>query len=126
MALSVFGDTEGKEVDWWFMYKLPDNVEPSEGASDEFEKTTGMEYMYFDAESTCLLALSDHTLDQETGALYWTLQQLYEADDDTSDSLGWICYNDEVPEGAEGSDSSTFGHTKGVLAFDLDSDTSSL
>ena len=35
--------------------------------------------------------------------------------------MGWICYNDEIP-GTESNDSAK-GHTKGVLAFDLASDT---
>ena len=121
MSLSVFGDTDGKTVDWWFIYKLPDNVSPSEGAADTFGKTTGWEYLYFDAESTGSLALSARTLDRKTGELHRTLQQLYKAETDSGSSLGWICYNDEVP--AAESNSSSFGHTKGVLAFDLASDT---
>lgn len=28
MELNVFRDTKDKPVDWWFMYKLPNNVKP--------------------------------------------------------------------------------------------------
>lgn len=43
MELEVRRDSDGKAVDWWFMYKLPHGVHPVEGASSDFKKTTGWE-----------------------------------------------------------------------------------
>jgi deoxyribonuclease-2 len=38
-------------------------------------------------------------------------------------STGWILYNDEMPPQAGGTDSSSCGHTKGVIGFDTASNT---
>ena len=122
MTLEVRRDDATKTVDWWFMYKLPHGVKPSKGASADYKATTGWEYLYFDSESKGPLALSTQTLDGKSGALHGTLQQLYEATSDSKGSLGWICYNDEVPN-TDRPDDRRKGHTKGVLAFDEASDT---
>lgn len=121
MAISTYRDVDDETVDWWFMYKLPHDVQPTKEPSENFKETTGWEYLYYDALSSGALALSDKTLDQQNGALHRTLQQIYDPAASSSSSLGWICYNDEIP-GAETNDSRK-GHSKGVLAFDLDSDT---
>lgn len=121
--LKVIADN-GKAIDWWFMYKLPDNVKPKKGSDKKYEKSTGLEYMYFEAEAGARknkLAQSKFSLDAKDNCLNQTLQQLYGATDASKDSLGWICYNDEIPD-AESNDGAN-GHTKGVLAFDLESDT---
>ncbi len=121
MRLKVYNDSSGKAVDWWFMYKLPKNIKPNQGSEQDFSKTTGWEYLYFDANSKGSLALSEKTLDQKNGALHKTLEQIYSADASSSDSLGWICYNDEIP-GRKSNDSRK-GHAKGLLAFDLETDS---
>src|SRR5262249_34977864 len=38
-------------------------------------------------------------------------------------TTGWILYNDEMPAAANRSDDGNCGHTKGVIAFDTDSET---
>lgn len=78
--------------------------------------------MYFDANSKEPLALSSCSLEDGKGALHRTLDQLYRASSGSNGSLGWICYNDEIPNTTK-SDDERKGHTKGVLAFDLKSDT---
>ncbi len=105
MSLHVLNDTSGASVDWWFLYKLPDNVKGPDG-----KKTTGKEYLYFDSESTELLSMSSNLIDSPTGALENTIGQLKE------NGYGYILYNDEKP--GKGKNSDTYGHTKGVLAFD--------
>ncbi len=121
MELKVINDKGNKAVDWWFSYKLPDNVEPKTGAATAFKNTTGMEYTYFEAGQSGLMALSPNKLDKQQGALYNTLKPLYEAGHKFKDTLGWICYNDEKP--ATSNNDGEKGHTKGILAFDLKSDT---
>lgn len=119
MALKVLSDS-GKPVDWWFIYKLPDNTKPSKGAAANFTKTRGNEYLYYDGVEATDLALSPNTTDGKQGALRATLDQIYSAGDDDQ-GLGWICYNDEIPRTEKNDEEK--GHTKGILAYDLDSDT---
>lgn len=121
MTLHVWKDINNTPVDWWFMYKLPQHIEPHAGAADTYQRTTGWEYLYMDSSTGSQLQLSANTLDQKQGSLHQTLAQLYDADASSAESLGWICYNDEIP--GQKSNNSSFGHTKGVLAFDLDSDS---
>ncbi len=120
MSIEVLGD-QNRRVDWWFMYKLPRGVKPIGEQGSKFKTSTGAEYLYTDAASSKPLALSEHNLKQKQGALFDTLGQLYHATKKSASSLGWICYNDEIP-GKRTNDGKK-GHTKGVLAFDLDSDT---
>jgi deoxyribonuclease-2 len=120
MALSAMGD-DGKAVDWWFMYKVAGDSTTSAGARGpvlDGRKVTGIEYLYFDAETRARseLALSSQTV--QGGALQKTLNQLYGP---ASKSLGWLFYNDENP--LNGEVTSARGHTKGALAFDLASNT---
>lgn len=120
MALSVFSD-DSKPVDWWFLYKLPNNTAPKKGAPKGLQKTTGVECLYHDCNSSAPLAMSKHTLDHKGGALQATMVQIYTATKASADSFGWICYNDEIP-GTDDNNGEK-GHTKGVIAFDLKSDT---
>lgn len=120
MALSAMGD-EGKPVDWWFMYKVAGESTTSDGGKGPVlngKKVTGAEYVYFDASmpKTGKLALSPHTV--QGGALLSTLEQVYRS---TGKSVGWWFYNDENP--LNGKVNSERGHTKGVVAFDLSSNT---
>jgi deoxyribonuclease II len=118
MPLSAMDD-KGKPVDWWFMYKVAGKSTSSEGARGpqlDGKKVAGTEYIYFDANSR-KLALSPNTVDR-SGGLPNTLKQIYGA---KSHDLGWFFYNDENP--IDGTVNGVRGHTKGVLAFDLASDT---
>ncbi len=121
MELKVINDQGNKSIDWWFMYKLPENLDPKTGAAAKFKKSTGLEYMYFEAGQTGLMQLSSKKLNNQEGALYNTLKPIYGAGHKFKDTLGWICYNDEKPATATNDDEK--GHTKGILSFDLKSDT---
>ncbi|HVE55651.1 MAG TPA: deoxyribonuclease II family protein [Pyrinomonadaceae bacterium] len=113
MAINAI-DENGNPVDWWFMYKVSGESKTSNGG-----KVLGTEYIYFDAETSAngKAALSQYQVDK-AGALPNTLAQIYTA---ANPSLGWFCYNDENPltDQVDGDR----GHTKGVLAFDLESNT---
>jgi deoxyribonuclease II len=106
-------DENGKPVDWWFVYKVP---EISGSAK-------GYEYVYYDP-NVGRLAQSPHTLNSDRGALDVTLDALFQG---ASETTGWILYNDEMPDEAKTSpkqaDNGSLGHTKGILAFDTESKT---
>jgi deoxyribonuclease II len=124
MTLSAMDDA-GKPVDWWFMYKVAGKSTTAKGARNPTingSKVTGTEYVYFDSSMsrTSKLALSPHTLDKG-GALPATLAQVYGSAAAANRNLGWFFYNDENP--IDGKVNGSRGHTKGVLAFDLDSNT---
>ncbi|HET6260808.1 MAG TPA: deoxyribonuclease II family protein [Chloroflexia bacterium] len=112
--LSAIGDN-GQPVDWWFIYKVPKNARPASVVGHTGAGATGYEYVYYDAQSTAL-APSQHCLNEPSNALSATLCQLV---DDTADSAGWIFYNDEYPLELHKVNAGSKGHTKGVLAFDL-------
>jgi len=145
-VLTAKDDHSGAAVDWWFMYKVPGGIRFKKGGA-----TKGDEYLYYDLPSQKLLGLSPHSLGAgPEGALFHTLQQLYA---DPSSSMGWIFYNDEYPYSMEEGewpeksdwppkvkpkiygpqtrekdrghpvDHAHNGHCKGVLAFDIKTDT---
>jgi deoxyribonuclease-2 len=118
--LNVLGEGENGVIDWWFAYKLPDNVHPKKGMKTNLKKTTGMEYMYFQPGQDGL-SLSSFMMNDKENCVQKTLAQIYNATTESKDSLGWICYNDEIPNTKKNNGEK--GHSKGVLAFDLDSDT---
>ena len=110
-------DDQGNPVDWWFIYKVPARSQSSNGS-----KPKGTEYVYFDANfgKNEDLTLSPNKLDDiNHGALSATLNQIYNRQSDTN--LGWFFYNDEDP--VTGKTNPNRGHAKGVLAFDLASNT---
>lgn len=113
MAISAI-DENGNPIDWWFMYKVSGESTTSTG-----KKVLGTEYIYFDSNFPAdgKAVLSPHTVDK-SGALPNTLNQIYNAD---NPNLGWYFYNDENP--IDGTTNSERGHTKGVVAFDLDSNS---
>lgn len=118
-------DDDGKAVDWWFMYKFAGKSTTSSGVkhpSIAGKKVAGTEYLYFDSNmpKNAKLALSPQRLDK-SGALPSTLAQVYGAKAAANKNLGWFFYNDENP--INGKVNGSRGHTKGVLAFDLHSNT---
>jgi deoxyribonuclease-2 len=115
MQLSAMDDT-GNPVDWRFMYKVAGKCTPAA------TKNAGTEYVYFDsnAPATARLELSPNRVNQN-GALPNTLKQLYVEEGASTQHAGWFFYNDENP--INGKTNGTRGHTKGVLAFDLGTDS---
>ncbi|MCG8609661.1 MAG: deoxyribonuclease II family protein [Pseudomonadales bacterium] len=139
--LAAKNDVDGADVDWWFMYKLPEGV-------GRQAKTTGNEYLYYDGVECKKLTLSPHRLGTAAqGALFHTMNQLFDSASGSSDSIGWIHYNDEYPYSLDHGDwapkvppkyysekarekdrghpvdCAHNGHCKGTLMFDLESDT---
>jgi deoxyribonuclease II len=108
MKLSAL-DENGKAVDWWFIYKVP---QLSRGANSD--SATGYEYVYFDPTQSKVVK-SPNLLNGGKGALNLTLNSAYAKPDKTT---GWILYNDEMPPSANAKDDDDLGHTKGVIAFD--------
>lgn len=116
VKLSAIND-QGRPVDWWFIYKIAGKSIVQDGS-----KARGTEYIYFDADKQHgeKLHLSPNQIsDPEKGAVSNTLNQVYK--NTGNHDLGWIFYNDEDP--ITGKTNSSRGHTKGVLCFDLSSDT---
>ncbi|MBV8880865.1 MAG: deoxyribonuclease II family protein, partial [Planctomycetaceae bacterium] len=107
-------DDDGNPVDWWFGYKVPKLTRDASTAT-----TSGYEYMYYDPKAG-KLTQSPNKMNEPKGALAFTLDALWKQ---PSDATGWILYNDEKPPVLPGKDDGSLGHTKGVLAFDLDSES---
>jgi len=117
MKISALNDTTGAAVDWWFIYKLPSDATSRTGAgSRRAKKTTGREYLYLDARQKKPIALSRNKIDTRKSAVARTLAQLCKRGAD----LGYILYNDQKPPK---SSDTQHGHSKGVLAFDVETDT---
>jgi deoxyribonuclease-2 len=119
MPLSAIGDNS-QPVDWWFIYKVPKDARPSGGAGPASQKATGYEYAYFDDQSTALSG-SPNLLSTPGSALDATLQQLFAAATDST--FGFIFYNDEFPLELNLTNNDDKAHAKGVLAFDLETDS---
>lgn len=116
MTISAL-DENGKAVDWWFAYKVPELGGTGPAAAK------GYEYIYYDpAVGKCVM--SPYLLSVDKGALDVTLDSIF---NDPSATTGWVLYNDEMPDGSKKSptqsDNGSLGHTKGVLAFDTASKT---
>ena len=120
MSVSAL-DENGKSVDWFFIYKVPQLSGGPDSAT-----TTGYEYVYYDSAIDKLAAQkqvidkSPYVLNSDKGALNLTLDSVFKSPTATT---GWILYNDEKPDVIPGKDNSSLGHTKGVLAFDTKSKT---
>lgn len=142
MTISAL-DENCTPVDWWFAYKLPTLPLPAlsaaqikmmgkaeqrnynEAINKSVGKVYGTEYLFCDSASPALPSeLSTHPDILRSGALFNTIQQLREAAQ-YDPNVGWFSYNDEHAkrnrEQIPGSpaDDWGFGHSKGVLAFDL-------
>ena len=107
-------DENGNPVDWWFAYKVPQLAKSANSPT-----ATGYEYIYYDAKVGKVVK-SPNLLTDGKGALDLTLKSVFDKPDATT---GWILYNDEMPADTKRLDSSSFGHTKGVIAFDTSSKT---
>ncbi len=103
-------DENGKPVDWWFLYKVPQLTKDASSSS-----ATGYEYVYYD-QNAKQVTKSPNLLNGGKGALNLTLSSIFKSPDGTT---GWILYNDEKPADAPGGNNGNLGHTKGVLAFDV-------
>lgn len=115
-VLSAIADN-GLPVDWWFLYKVAEKSKKSDGS-----KPTGTEYVYLDSNSTSktVLVLSENLIsDDSKGCVSQTLNQIYKNPNDSN--RGWFFYNDEDP--ITDKTNGERGHTKGVLAFDLASNS---
>ena len=88
-------DESGQPVGWWLVLKLP----------------AGGSYIYADANAPAFVN-STFAVDSGTdGAFLQTIAQIYSGDA----ALGYVVYNDQQPGGG---DSSSYGHSKGVVAWD--------
>ena len=114
--LSARSELSGAAIDWWFAYKLPENVTIN-GA----HKTAGNEYLYFDPVLNQPLTLAGNHIHSPESALGRTLDQLNDTQRSTRSSLGWILYNDEKPDKTK--DKESMGHSKGALVFDRATDS---
>ena len=115
MSISALNDGHGKPVDWWFVYKLPHGIGPG-------KHTTGDEYLYCDSDWGSELHLSPQKLHVGRNALADTLQQLFSGDHHT----GYVLWNDEIPptrSHPKPVNNSARGHSKGVLAFNKQSNS---
>lgn len=113
MNISALNE-RGKPVDWWFAYKIPKLHKTANSPT-----ALGYEYVYYDPDIGEVVQ-SPYLLTDGNGALDLTLNSVFNKPATTT---GWILYNDEMPEDAKRHDSSRFGHTKGVIAFDTKSKT---
>ncbi len=114
-------DEQGKPVDWWFIYKVP---QLSPGLNND--SATGYEYVYYDSnidKAKGKVDKSPNTLDSGKGALNLTLDSVFKNFKKPPATTGWIIYNDEMPASAKRKDDGNMGHTKGVIAFDTSTDS---
>ncbi|XP_019735788.1 deoxyribonuclease-2-beta [Hippocampus comes] len=97
----------GEPVDWFIIYKLPTYKIGEVGS--------GVDYMYLDP-SLETWQLSKFMINTSQGAIGNTLSQLYSKAINKSSSSAYALYNDSPPvlKYLRG-----YGHTKGVLLFDL-------
>ncbi len=78
-------DENGKAVDWWFIYKVP---ELSAGANSD--RATGYEYVYYDAsldKAHQRVDKSPYLLNGGKGALNYSLNSVFQKPAATT---GWI------------------------------------
>jgi deoxyribonuclease-2 len=120
-------DESGEPVDWWFIYKVP---QLDGGVGND--KATGYEYVYYDSKIDAnpdarqrIIEKSPNVLNSDKGALNLTMESVFKDFKTPAPTTGWILYNDEMPESfsLNKHDDGTRGHTKGVLAFDTESET---
>ncbi|CAI9169746.1 unnamed protein product [Rangifer tarandus platyrhynchus] len=106
-TLTCYGDS-GHPVDWFVVYKLPAHT----GSGDATQN--GLRYKYFDEDSE---DWRDGVgfINSTNGAVGRSLLPLYRSN---NSQLAFVLYNDQPPKSSESKDSSSRGHTKGVLLLD--------
>lgn len=106
-CLSCYGDS-GRPVDWFVIYKLP-----AQSDSEDAEQR-GLRYKYLDGETG---GWRDGVglISNATGALGRSLQPLYRSN---ASQVAYLLYNDQPPKESAVRESSSRGHTKGVLLLD--------
>lgn len=105
-TLTCYGDS-GQPVDWFVVYKLPAHSGPGVAAQK------GLQYKYLD-EGSGGWREGVGTIDSLMGAVGRSLLPLYR----NTSQLAFLLYNDQPPNYNGTQDSSSRGHTKGVLLFD--------
>lgn len=101
-------DLQGRKVDWFVAYKLPDGISGLQNS--------GTTFIYFDERSSSW-TLSGKKIDDPESAVGKTLSQLWEVKRDSE--LLYAVYNDDHPDKGNKSLSDSFrAHMKGALAFD--------
>src|SRR3989338_3540725 len=99
----------GAAVDWWSMLKLPIITTAPTGSPARL----GTAFVYLDSTApNAWQSNAENSINGTNNALYQTLHPLYLS---SSSSLGSLMYDDQDPTGTT---HSSFGHTKGVWAFD--------
>nr|XP_008505480.1 PREDICTED: deoxyribonuclease-2-alpha [Equus przewalskii] len=98
-TLTCYGDS-GQPVDWFVVYKLP----------------RGLRYKYMDGDSRGWREGADF-INSSAGAVGRSLLPLYRSN---ASQLAFLLYNDQPPQSSRARDSSSRGHTKGVLLLDRD------
>ncbi|XP_062968449.1 deoxyribonuclease-2-alpha [Cynocephalus volans] len=106
-ALTCYGDL-GQPVDWFVVYKLP-----AHSGSGDAERS-GLQYKYMDEGSG---GWRDGVgfINSTAGAVGRSLLPLYRRN---ASQLAFLLYNDQPPKFSKAQDSSSRGHTKGVLLLD--------
>ncbi|XP_022085063.1 plancitoxin-1-like [Acanthaster planci] len=101
----------GYPVDWFIVYKLPQDSSSSVQVIKD-----GYGQMYMDVNNP-VLTLSSASLKDTNHAIAYTLEEIYRNQE--NDDLAHVMYNDQPPPSKE-IQTGLNGHTKGVLAFDDD------
>ncbi|ELV14310.1 Deoxyribonuclease-2-alpha [Tupaia chinensis] len=106
-TLSCYGDS-GQPVDWFVVYKLPAGSRSGDSAP------RGLRYKYLDASSG---GWRDGvgSINSSEGAVGRSLLPLYRSN---ASQLAFLLYNDQPPKAVKTPESSSRGHTKGVLLMD--------
>ncbi|XP_037361827.1 deoxyribonuclease-2-alpha [Talpa occidentalis] len=106
-SLTCYGDS-GQPVDWFVVYKLP----AQSGSGDAAQR--GLRYRYLDEHSGGWRDGAG-SINSSEGAVGRSLLPLYR---NNASQLAFLLYNDQPPKPSRVLDSSSRGHTKGVLLLD--------
>uniref|UniRef100_A0AAV2MF76 Deoxyribonuclease-2-alpha n=1 Tax=Knipowitschia caucasica TaxID=637954 RepID=A0AAV2MF76_KNICA len=105
--ISCYND-RGAPVDWFYVYKLPRQVEGVEGVEGE----EGLRYLLLEKDSE-QWAEGAVDINNTRGAVGRTVDQLYSQSSD----VAYVLYNDQSPVESSAAQRSS-GHTKGVVVLD--------
>ena len=111
-------DNNGKQVDWWFMYKMPNGYQFAYEDPDSGDASTPLTLYTRDMDNESDPVAITRTLQAlaENNATRWEAHARGEAADAAaadSATPSYFLYNDQPDVGDA---SSTYGHTKGVVA----------